>query len=295
MFAAKTLTGDFPIGFRLLNSPWQKDLDEVAAWADSHSFAAIDLPPDRIGEIGKLAGQNLRTGSIDLTDWPGFQALLSPDKARRARAVETARRNIETGAAAGARLFFTLMVPENPALPRAENFKYLLESYSAVARSLTEFDAKLVVEGWPGPGALCCTPETYRAFFRELNSPTLGVNYDPSHLLRMGIDPLRFLAEFATQVFHVHGKDTELDSDRLYEFGHEQPATFVEPVPFGGMSWRYTIPGHGQTRWSAVLRTLVETGYRGLVSIELEDARFNGTESGEKLGLIKAREFLEGC
>ena len=56
-----------------------------------------------------------------------------------------------------------------------------------------------------------------------------GVNYDPSHLMRMNIDPLRFLYEFGNRVYHVHGKDTEWLSDNLYDYGSEQPATFAKP------------------------------------------------------------------
>ena len=149
--------------------------------------------------------------------------------------------------------------------------------------------------GWPGPGALCCTPEGYRAFFAECPSPALGVNYDPSHLIRMGIDPLRFLHEFADRVFHVHGKDTEISSENLYEYGSEQPPTFGKSVPFGGNHWRYTIPGHGLTSWVEIFRILVAHGYDGCVCIELEDANFNGSEEGEKEGLLQGARFLTSC
>ena len=43
------------------------------------------------------------------------------------------------------------------------------------------------------------------------------------------------------------------------------------------------------------LEILAAAGYDGFVSIELEDANFNGTEEGEKQGLLLARRFLEGC
>jgi sugar phosphate isomerase/epimerase len=110
----------------------------------------------------------------------------------------------------------------------------------------------------------------------------------------MGIDPLRFLREFASRVYHAHGKDTELLAEGLYEYGHEQPPTFGKPVAFGGMSWRYTIPGHGQVRWVEVARLLKEAGYSGMISIELEDANFNGAPDGEKLGILQGARFLEG-
>ncbi len=92
----------------------------------------------------------------------------------------------------------------------------------------------------------------------------------------------------------MHGKDTELSSEGTYEYGHEQPPTFGKAPAFGGMSWRYTIPGQGQVRWVEVMRTLRDAGYQGMVSIELEDANFNGTTEGEKLGILHGARFLEG-
>ena len=150
------------------------------------------------------------------------------------------------------------MLPENPALPRAENYGYMVESYGALAAVLEESGSHYVIEGWPGPGALCCTPETYRAFLRDVPSPSMSVNYDPSHLIRMGIDPLRFLIEFLDRVHHVHGKDTEILAENLYTYGHEQPATFAERISYGAHSWRYTIPGQGIFRWGEGLRILAE-------------------------------------
>jgi sugar phosphate isomerase/epimerase len=292
---AKTTTGEFLIGYRSGNQPWELKTDEALAWTVGASFGTIDLPASRMNEIPGLAKQGVKIGSVDLMGWGGYQGLISPDKVRRAAAVDEARRNIENGAKLGATIFFTLMLPDDPNLPRAENFKYLVEGYSALTTTLEQCGAKLAVEGWPGPGALCCTPETYRALFTQIPSPAFGVNYDPSHLVRMNIDYLRFLREFVGRVHHVHGKDTEIDADNLYEFGSEQPGTFAPSIAFGSWAWRYTIPGHGIVRWTAILKILAEAGYRGFVSIELEDARFNTGEAGEKLGLIKAREVLEGC
>jgi sugar phosphate isomerase/epimerase len=123
----------------------------------------------------------------------------------------------------------------------------------------------------------------------------MGINYDPSHLIRQGIDPLRFLGEFAGRVVHVHGKDTELLAENLYEYGSEQPPTFARPIPFGALHWRYTIPGHGVMRWGQALRILQAHGYAGCVCIELEDANFNGAEDSERFGILQGARFLEGC
>ena len=287
---SQTRTGQFGIGFRRGGGAWQKDTDVLIAWAKENDFACIDLRAD-LDDIRRVTDAGLAVGSVDLPDGRG---MISPDEGRRAEAV-AANGELIRAAKGLAKNFFVVMLPENPDLPRQENFAYMTDSFGKLAGVLSECDARIVIEGWPGPGALCCTPETVRAFLDQVASPTMGLNYDPSHLIRMGIDPLRFLREFVDRVGHIHGKDTELLSQRQYELGCEQPATFAERIGFGGNHWRYTIPGHGQMRWSAALRILAGAGYDGMISIELEDANFNGTEEGEKQGLILARRFLEGC
>ncbi len=93
----------------------------------------------------------------------------------------------------------------------------------------------------------------------------------------------------------MHGKDTEILSEGLYEHGNLQDATFEEPHDSGGHCWRYTIPGHGCARWGKMLSQLKAAGFDGMVSIELEDENFNGAEDGEKRGLIAGRSFLESA
>lgn len=288
----KTRTGGFPIGFRLIwGAEWQKDPDKLITWAKEKGFGALDVPAN-VALATKVAQAGLRLGSVDLAE---KKLMISPDKAKRADAVARNAEHIKACAALGPVNFFTGMSPENPDAPRKENFAHMAAAYSALAPTLEQYNGRVVIEGYPAPGALCCTPETYRALFKECPSKAIGVNYDPSHLIRMGIDPIRFLSEFGERVYHVHGKDTELLPERLYEYGTFQPLTFGERIKFGDTYWRYTIPGHGQMRWGEAFRILKEFGYTGCVSIELEDANFNGTEDGERTGLIQAGHFLQGC
>ncbi|MDQ3248138.1 MAG: sugar phosphate isomerase/epimerase [Chloroflexota bacterium] len=287
----KTRTGHFPIGFRRGGTAWQKDLKALIAWTQQNGLEVIDLGKEgsQIGQTVLDAG--LRIGSIDLYDNKG---MISPSATTREKAVEANADHIHECSAFGPVNFFLVMLPENPTLPRSENFGYMVESFTQLAPVLEKYDARIVIEGWPGPGALCCTPEGYRAFFEAVPSRAMGVNYDPSHLLRMGIDPLRFLHEFGERVYHVHGKDTELLTEQLYEYGHEQPATFAKPISFGAHAWRYTIPGQGVVRWVEIMRILQVQGYAGCVSIELEDSNFNGATEGEQQGILLGAHYLAG-
>jgi len=290
----RTRTGRFPIGLRRSFPEWHKDLGALIEWMKKNDLGVLDLGSDADTTAKQVIGAGLRIGSVDL---PGWQALLSKDKGKRRNAVARASAYIQAcrKAAGGPLNFFTVMLPEDRGLPRTENFGYMVESFSALTPVLEEHDSAIVIEGWPGPGALCCTPETYRAFFEKCPSRAMGVNFDPSHLIRMGIDPLRFLREFGDRVYHVHGKDTELLSDELYDFGNTQAATFAGGIPFGGTYWRYTIPGHGVMRWGEGFKTLKTLGYEGCVSIELEDANFFSGDDVTKAGILYGAHYLEGC
>lgn len=288
-----TRTGKFGIGFRRIGGDWQKDVSNTIEFAKAQGFTSIEWASDPPA-LKQIRDAGLTLGAVD---FPGFggKGLISSDAREREQAVAQSTEQVHACIEAGAKIFFLVMLPKDPSLPRNENFAYMIESFMPIAQVLEDGGAKLVIEGWPGAGSLVCTPETYRAFFESVESPTMGVNYDPSHLMRMGIDPIRFLGEFKDRVYHVHAKDTEIDPEQLYQLGHEMPATYAVGPGFGTPTWRYTIPGHGQMRWTAALKILEQAGYRGEVSIELEDANFNGSEESEKLGLVKSRQFLEGC
>ena len=287
----KTATGNFPLGWRRRNFAWEQDLDGMIAWALENDLEVIDLGRDA-DEISKtVVDAGLRVGSADLTVWT---EMMSPDAGARRDAVARNAEYIRDCAAAGAKTFFICMVPEDPSRSRAENFGYMVESYSALRAAFEDNDAYLVIEGWPGPGSLVCTPETYRAFIEQVGSPNMGVNYDPSHLVRMGIDPIRFLKEFVGHVFHVHGKDAMIIDENLYQYGNLQEATFAAPFKYGGMNWRYTIPGHGVSDWKIILSILQDSGYDGCVSIELEDHYYDDTEYEQKQGVLQGVKFLAG-
>ena len=288
----RTRTGKFPIGVRQLWMDWHEDIDGLIEWVKANGLEVVDLGKNGDVTAPHVLNAGLSIGSVDFAQWQG---MISPDKAKRADALARNTEYVRACAAHGPMNFFLAMLPEDPALPRRENFGYMAESFSELAPLLEASQSHVVIEGWPGPGALCCTPADLRAFFEAVPSATMGINYDPSHLLRMGIDPLRFLEEFKDRVFHVHGKDCAYLNENLYDYGSEQPPTFAEPVAFGAMHWRYTIPGHGVTRWTKVFEILKDSGYNGAVSIELEDANFNGSEAGEKLGILQGAQFLSGC
>ena len=289
----RTRTGNFRIGFRGGWTDWQKDHAGMARWAKSVGFELIDVGAVEPGTVKSIRDAGVDCISVDLHSWP---ALTSPDDAKRAAAIDKSRGYIEQMTELGIKVFFAVVIPEKPDDKPIDNFKRAVASFGELATAAENAGATIVLEGWPGMhphyGNFCCNPETYRAILKEVPSKGLSVNFDPSHLIRMGVDHVRFIDEFADRVGHVHGKDTEILTNDLYEIGLYQQSSLKEPVFAGEYAWRYTIPGHGLTRWSYCFEVLKRVGFDGAVCVELEDANYNGSEQGEKAGLTASLAFL---
>jgi sugar phosphate isomerase/epimerase len=54
---------------------------------------------------------------------------------------------------------------------------------------------------------------------REAVGDTVGVNFDPSHLMWMGADPLAAIAALDSAIYHVRAKDTRLEPQALARGG----------------------------------------------------------------------------
>ncbi|MBB6733697.1 sugar phosphate isomerase/epimerase family protein [Cohnella zeiphila] len=281
----------YRIGMRIPPKIGAEGIGATAEWAASAGLDVLDVPQltPEVKQACERAGIGI--GSIDV----GTAKLLSRDDAVRADAVESTKRLMSDISALGGSVLFMCLVPEDHTLPRKEGFAIWKETFPELVRHAEQTGTYMAIEGWPGPAphypTLGCTPEMWRAMFEAIPSKHFGLNYDPSHLVRLGIDYVRALTEFGDRIVHCHGKDTELLHDELYECG-VLPATFGAKYGFSEGSWRYTIPGHGEVDWGKVAVRLDRIGYKGAVSIELEDQRFWGSLEAEREGIVKAAEHL---
>ncbi len=279
------------IGFRIPGALSRLALSDLTLWARKSGFDAIDL-----GSPDPARVTTLKTGGVGLgtCDLPGTRELLSPEPALRRKGIEAGIQAIDQMAALGFTKAFCVFFPPDGNQSRTTSFELWKSSFPEVAKAAARRGVRIAVEGWPGPNnsALGVTPETLRMMFATVPGEEFGINYDPSHLVRVGVDYQRFLREFGPKVIHAHGKDTELDPGGAYLYGNIGP-TFDKPVFCGGGDWRYCIPGEGFVNWAWVCAELHRHGFDGTMSIELEDFRYNNTEEGEKKGLLRAKAHLE--
>lgn len=279
------------LALRMPGTARQMPFTDYCRWCRDNGFDGVDVGPmtPEIRQAADAAG--LEIGTSDLMTFAGLFGTDQEAEQAVAKSIEL----IDAAVNLGAPRFFTVFVPPDPARGRAANFARLKETFGPVVAHLERRGARLAVEGWPGGaphyGALAVTPETVRALLEAFPSPAIGLNYDPSHLIRIGVDYLRFLREFGERVVHCHGKDTAFDSEALYLHGNLGP-TFGQAKAFGEDWWRYTIPGEGLADWAKICAQLDALGYEGFISVELEDFRYHRTWEAESEGLLRARRHL---
>lgn len=118
---------------------------------------------------------------------------------------------------------------------------------------------------------------------------TLGINFDPSHLLWQGIDPVIFIRDFSDQIYSVHMKDVKISRD-------PRAGLLGSHIDFGDSrrKWNFVSLGHGDIDFDGIIRQLNAIQYRGALAIEWEDSgmdRFFGAE--EALTYLKRLNYEE--
>jgi len=136
---------------------------------------------------------------------------------------------------------------------------------------------------WPGGKNLAYCPAVWRRMFEEIPSPSLGLNYDPSHLVWQHIDHVKPLYDFADRIVHVHAKDARVDRERLSEVGIlGTPLEYHTPK----------LPGLGDVQWGSFFSALTDTGYDGPVCIEVEDRAYEASLDTRKDAVRQSARFL---
>jgi sugar phosphate isomerase/epimerase len=116
---------------------------------------------------------------------------------------------------------------------------------------------------------------------------TLGLNFDPSHLIWQGVTPHLFLRDFSDRVYHVHMKDAAVTLDG-------RSGILGSHLPFGDSrrGWNFRSIGHGQVDFDSIIRELNTAGYTGPLSVEWED---NGMDrvygATESLEYVRKYDF----
>jgi sugar phosphate isomerase/epimerase len=122
--------------------------------------------------------------------------------------------------------------------------------------------------------------ETFQRL-REAVGETVGVNFDPSHLMWMGADPLAAIRALGPAIYHVHAKDTYVDPTVAGINGRLETKPSDAPQK---RAWNYVTLGygHGEEWWRQFCAALKMVGYNDVLSIEHEDMAMSPLEGVAK-------------
>ena len=288
-----------------------RPLDEIARWAAGAGYEALEVAAwpaigDRpftashldVAAFGEREADTTRAlfdeHGLTLSSLAFYDNNLHPDPAERAAVHAHLAACIDAAALLGCPTVGTF-VGRHPGRTVAENLRDAEEIFPPLVERAGEHGVKLIVEncvmeGWHPdgyPGNLAYSPELWEWMF----SLGLYLNYDPSHLVWMGIDPIEALRPYVDRIPHAQAKDIQLFPERRHRYGWPGKAV-VREDPFDVGWWRYRVPGLGDVDWRRVVDTLYEGGFDGVLSVEHEDPVWGGTEDRIHTGLEVAHRTL---
>ncbi len=295
----------------LLTAPFPATpLLEVADWSAANGFESIEIAcwPPAEGESRRYAGTShidvaglTRTGADELAGEINARGLaisglgyypnpLHPDPAHRAMVIGHLRHVIRAAELMNVPLVNTFMGAD-AAKTQDQNWDEALGVWPDIVAFAQDHGRQLTIENcpmlfgpneWPGGHNLATTPRIWRRIL-ETWGETIGLNFDPSHLVLQMIDIPRFIGEFGPHILHVQAKDLSIDREGLYERG----------VFSLGMGWQNPrLPGLGDIDWGVLFGALWRAGYDGDVIVEHEDRDFEKTDELVKRGFLLARDVL---
>jgi sugar phosphate isomerase/epimerase len=144
---------------------------------------------------------------------------------------------------------------------------------------------KIALEMHPG---FCVYNTESLLKLREAVGPEIGANFDPSHLIWQGMEPVACIRKLGDAIFHFHAKDTKLDKYNTAVNGVLDVKSYADEL---NRSWIFRSIGYGNGAeyWKDIISNLRMVGYDYAISIEHEDSLMSQNE-----GLSKAVEFLKG-
>ncbi|RVD57889.1 sugar phosphate isomerase/epimerase [Mesorhizobium sp. M2D.F.Ca.ET.185.01.1.1] len=140
-----------------------------------------------------------------------------------------------------------------------------------------------------GIGKLCLELHGHQAVYnvqtlfrlREAVGETVGANYDPSHPMWMGADPIAAVRKLGSAIYYVHAKDTRVEP---IPAGIDGVLDARPPNHYAERAWNYITLGygHGETWWRQFCTALKQADYDDVLSIEHEDMMLSPMEGMRK-------------
>ncbi len=250
---------------RMPFAAWLRDAATLGADGVEHydgffrSFTPADVDP-----IARVLDETGQVTSM-LCFSPDFT---HPDAEERRLQVDRQKAAIDLTVRLGARFCRTLSGQRYPGLTRQEGIDRTVECLRqsldyAERRAVTLCMENHYKDGlWRYP-EFAQPEDIFLEIVDRIDSPSFGVQYDPSNATVGGYDPIRFLERVRRRVVTMHASDrflapgSTLDDLRAADGSAGYAATL-----------RHGETGKGLNDYDAIFRLLAEVGFSGWISVE---------------------------
>ena len=172
--------------------------------------------------------------------------------------------------------------PPTPREMIEAGYQLFADRWNPIFDVFAECGVKFALEVHPGEIAYdCYTAE--RCLKAVDHRPEFGFNFDPSHLIWQGVDPVEFIRMFPDRIYHVHMKDGSVTLNG-------RTGILASHLRFGDprRGWDFRSVGRGGVRFEEIIRALNAVGYPGdaPLSVEWEDSGMD-----REAGAAEAAQF----
>ncbi len=156
--------------------------------------------------------------------------------------------------------------PPTPKSMYDKGFELLAERWNPILDVFQECGVKFALEVHPTEIAFDIY-SAERALQALNHREEFGFNFDPSHLIWQGVDPVEFIRYFPDRIYHVHMKDASVTLNG-------RSGILSSHLSFGDArrGWDFRSVGRGGVRFEEIIRALNACKYSGPLSVEWEDS-----------------------
>ncbi len=195
----KTVEFAHKVGFRSM---------ELSAWPDS-SLNADKVTDRRIKEVKK----DLKDHDIEVSALGYYPNYLDPNKANAKEATRYFYKVMELASRMDVDVVCTF-AGRNMPMSIKENIPLFAEAFNPFCAEAEKRGIKIAIENCPMMDRfylrgenIAISPEVWDEMYKVVQSKSLGIELDPSHMVWQGIDYVQAIYDYGDRIFHIHAKN----------------------------------------------------------------------------------------
>ena len=257
----------------------------------------------------QVDGLEFYTGILDLKDaqqWPYYRKMVQdhgrsapmlccspdfthPDASFRRQQIDLEKGWIDMCAELGGTYCRVLSGQRRPEVSREDGLRFAAEGIEACLPHAIDRGVTLTLENhykdnyWSHP-EFAQHMDVFCELLERVESPSFGVNYDPSNTILAGEDPLELLRRVKRRIVTMHASDRYLAEGTMEDLRKEEDSVgYAQRLHHGEI-------GQGLNDYDAIFRELAGVGFNGWISIEdgdegMDQLRRSVAFLREKIGL----------